>query len=152
MKAVSRDKEEAPGDENTGGPHPGIAGLPWELPIWDYWKPQTVLKFKDKTPIKSPHQLSQNEEVCAKHSGQPLKVLIKQALHFQLDTKFIQELGTPATNHRYNINFIEQAYINYAAGAYLNRTIDVHTDVAIVALLWLFSGWGLQFCAKTEVQ
>lgn len=132
--ASSSDEDEAQSDSDGHalplGPEPT-----WELPKRDFWKPQLHSKFKAKEPEQL-HQLSQIE-VCAKHHVESTKVLgrravIMKAMHYKAYTLAGKNLESPY-NRRYNLDFTDQDYINFAAVTDPNRPLDVNGVKAITS-------------------
>ena len=97
------------------------------LPIKDFWEPQDQnnKKFRADEPEPS-HQLTQKEM----YARYPLQTsprafgrskIMQQAAYYKTETKLCQSQDRP----RYNIEFEDQDYIDYACVADMNRPIAV---------------------------
>jgi hypothetical protein len=105
----------------------------WSLPTRDYWEPQSLCyqEFRSTTPGES-HQLSQ-KEVNAKYNSEAILALgrlkvIQRATEFRADTEFMQLQEASRTlkrrrRNRYDAQFTEQMYLDFAAVSDLYRPI-----------------------------
>jgi hypothetical protein len=113
----------------------------WTLPARDYWEPQSrqYQHFKADFPEAS-HQLTQ-QEVNAKYSSQARQALgrlevIKKAMQFFGDTEFMKKKEASRSSskkpqrERYDAEFTQQMYLDFAAVTDSNRPIKVDTKSA----------------------